>query len=91
MVSHHEVVREVTEPGLQRMLGAMAAILPLAALGQALANLQDYYQPAVAVAVWLAVLAAGAWLVPRVGTGSLTRGESAAAVTIAVAAVAAIG
>ena len=91
MVSHHEAVREVTEPGLRRMVGAMAAILPLAALIQALANLHDYYQPAVAVVVWLAVLAAGLWLVPRVGTGVLTSGESAAAVTIAVAAVATIG
>ena len=91
MVSHHEAVREVIEPGLQRMVGTMAVILPLAALIQALANLHDYYQPAVAVVVWLAVLAAGAWLVPRIGTGALTRGESAAAVTIAVAAVAAIG
>jgi hypothetical protein len=91
VVSHHEAVREVTEPGLRRMVGAMAAILPLAALIQALANLHDHYQPAVAVVVWLAVLAAGAWLVPRVGTGVLTSGESAAAVTIAVAAVAAIG
>ena len=73
MVSHSEVVREVTEPGLQRMIGAMAAILPLVALGQALANMQDYYQPAVVVAVWLAVLAAGTWLVPRAGTGVLDR------------------
>jgi len=91
VVSHHEAVREVTEPGLQRMVAAMAAILPLAALGQALANMHDYYQPAVVVAVWLAVLATGAWLVPRAGTRVLTSGESAAAVTIAVAAVAAIG
>jgi hypothetical protein len=91
VVSHHQAVREVTEPGLQRMIGAMAAILPLAALIQALTTREDYYQPAVAVAVWLAVLAAAAWLVPRVGTGVLTSGESAAAVTIAVAAVAAIG
>jgi hypothetical protein len=91
VVSHHEAVREVTEPGLQRMIGAMAAILPLTALGQALANLHDYYQPAVVIAVWLVVLAAGAWLVPRAGTGVLTSGESAAAVAIAVAAVAAVG
>jgi hypothetical protein len=91
VVSHHEAVREATEPGLQRMIAVMAAILPLAALGQALANLHDYYQPAVVVAVWLAVLAAGAWLVPRAGTGVLTSRESVAAVMIAVAAVAAIG
>lgn len=91
MVSHHEAVREVTEPGLRRVVGVMAVILPLAALIQMLANVHDYYQPAVAVTVWLATLVAGAWLVPRIGTRVLTRGESAAAVVIAVAAVAAIG
>ena len=91
MVSHHQAVREVTEPGLQRMVGAMAATLPLAALIQALATMDDYYQPAVAVAVWLAMFAAAAWLVPRVGTEVLTGGEAAAAVTIAVAGVAAVG
>jgi hypothetical protein len=91
VVSHHEAVREVTGPGLRRMVGAMAAILPLVALGQVLANRHDYYQPAVAVAAWLVVFAAGAWLVPRVGTGVLTSVEAATAVTIAVAAVAAVG
>jgi hypothetical protein len=91
VVSHQEAVRDATEPGLRRVLGAMAAILPFAALIQALANLHDNRQPAVAVAVWLAVFAAAAWLVPRMGTGGLTGGESAAAVIIAVAAVAAIG
>jgi hypothetical protein len=91
VVSHHEAMRDTTEFGLRRMLGAMAAILPLAALIQVLTNLYDYYQPAVAVTVWLAMFAAGAWLVPRIGTGVLTRSESAAAVMIAVAAVATTG
>jgi hypothetical protein len=91
VVSHHEAVRDAAEFGLRRMVGAMAVILPLAALIQVLANLHDYKQPAVAVAVWLAMFAAAAWLVPRMGTGVLTRGESAAAVMIAVAAVATIG
>jgi hypothetical protein len=91
VVSHHEAVREVTEPGLRRTVSAMAVVLPLAALAQVLASVHDYDQPAVAVAVWLAMLAAGARLLPRAGTGVLTSGESAAAVVIAVAAVAAIG
>jgi hypothetical protein len=90
-VSHQEAVREVTESGVRRMVGAMAAILPFTALIQVLANLSDYRQPAVAVAVWLAMFAAAAWLVPRIGTGGLTRGEAAAAVLIAVAAAAATG
>jgi hypothetical protein len=91
VVSHQEAVRDVTESGMRRMVGAMAAILPFAALIQALANLSDYRQPAVAVAVWLTMFAAAAWLVPRIGTGGLTRGEAAAAVLIAVVAAAAIG
>jgi len=91
VVSHHEAVRDAAEFGLRRMVGTMAVILPSAALIQVLASLHDYYQPAVAVAVWLAMFAAAAWLVPRMGTGVLTRGESAAAVMIAVAAVATIG
>ncbi len=41
--------------------------------------------------VWLAVIGAGAWLVPRLRAGGLAAGETAAAVAIAVAAVAAIG
>jgi hypothetical protein len=91
VVSHHQAVRDVTESGMRRMIGAMAAILPFAALIQVLANLSDYRQPAVAVAVWLAMFAAAAWLVPRIGTGGLTRGEAAAAVLIAVAAAAGTG
>jgi hypothetical protein len=91
VVSHHEAVRDFTESGTRRMVGAIAAILPFAALIQVLANLSDYRQPALAVAVWLAMFAAAAWLVPRIGAGGLTRGEAAAAVLIAVAAVAAIG
>jgi hypothetical protein len=90
-MSHHEAVRDTAEFGLRRMVAAMAAILPFAALTQVLANLHDYRQPAVAVAVWLAVFAAAAWLVPRMGMGGLTRGEAGAAVLIAVAAVAATG
>jgi hypothetical protein len=91
VVSHQEAVRDVTESGVRRMVGAIATILPFAALVQVLANLSDYRQPAVAVAVWLAMFAAAAWLVPRTGTGGLTRGEAAAAILIAVAAAAAIG
>jgi hypothetical protein len=91
VVSHHQAVRDVTESGTRRMVGAMAAILPLAALIQVLANLNDYRQPAVAAAVWLAMFAAAAWLVPRIGAGGLTGGEAAAAVLIAVAAAAASG
>jgi hypothetical protein len=91
VVSHQEAVRDVTEPGVRRMVTAMAAILPLAALIQVLANLSDYRQPAVAVAVWVTMFAAAAWLVPRIDTGGLARGEAAAAILIAVVVAAAIG
>ena len=91
VVSHHEVVRHTTEFGLRRMTGVVAAILPFAALIHVLANLGDYRQPAVAVAVWLAMFPAAVWLVPRIRSGGLSRGEAAAAVLIALAAVAVIG
>src|SRR5260370_33528805 len=76
---------------MRRMVGAMGASLPFAALIQVRASMSDYRQPAVAVAVWLAMFAAAAWLVPRIGTGGLTRGEAAAAVLIAVVAATTIG
>jgi hypothetical protein len=91
VLSHQEVVRDFTESGLQRMAGTLAVILPSAALIQVLANLANYRQPAVAGAIWLAVLAAAAWSVPRIRTGGLSGGEAAVAVLITVAAVAAIG
>ena len=91
MVSHREVVRDTAEFGLRRMVGAMAAILPLAALIQVLANRSDYRHPAVAVGIWLAVFAAGGWLLPRMRRGGLTLGEAAAGIAIAVVAVAVIG
>jgi len=91
VVSHREVVRDTAEFGLRRMVGAMAAILPLAALIQMLANRSDYRHPAVAAGIWLAVFAAGGWLRPRMRRGGLTLGEAAAGIAIAVAAVAVIG
>jgi len=91
VVSHHEVARDTAEVGLMRMVRTLAVILPSLALVQVLAYSSDYRQPAAAVVVWLVVLGAGAWLVPRLRTGGLATGETAAAVSIAVAAVAAIG
>lgn len=91
MLSHQEVVRDFTESGLLRMAGTLAAILPFAALIQVLTNMANYRQPAVAAAIWLAVLATAAWFVPRIRTGGLSRGQAAAAIGCTVAAVAAIG
>jgi hypothetical protein len=91
VLSHQEVVRDFTESGLLRMAGTLAAMLPIAALIQVLATMGDYRQPAVAYAIWIAMLAAAAWFVPRIRTGGLSSGEAAAAILITVAAVAAIG
>jgi hypothetical protein len=91
VVTAHEAARETAETGLIRLVSVLAVITPSLALLQALANAHDYRQPAAAIAVWLAVLGVGRWLVPRLRAGGLTAGETAAATAIAVAAVAATG
>ena len=91
MVSPQQVARDTAEAGLTRLVRALAVVMPSVALLQALANAGDYRDPAAVIVVWLAVIGAGAWLVPRLRTGGLAAGETAAAVAIAVAAVAAIG
>jgi hypothetical protein len=89
MVTAQEAARDTAEAGVTRMIRTLAVVTPTLALLQALANARDYRQPAAAVVVWLAVIAAGTWLVPRLRAGGLTAGETAAATAIAVAAVAA--
>jgi hypothetical protein len=89
--SHRQVARDTADAGLSRVVWTLAVVPPLLALAQTLANPHDYRQPAVAVAVWLVVLGAGRWLVPRLRTGGLSARETAAAIAIAVAAVAALG
>ena len=91
MVSPQQAAWDTVEAGLTSLLRALALVLPALALLQVLADARDYRQPVVAVLVWLAVLGAGSWLVPRSRAGGLTTGETAAAIAIAVAAVAAIG
>jgi hypothetical protein len=91
MVSPQKAAWDTVEAGLTSLLRALAVVLPSLALLQVLADARDYRQPVVAVLVWLAVLGAGTWLVPRSRAGGLTTAETAAAIAIAVAAVAAIG
>lgn len=91
MVSPRQVARDTAEVGLTRLVSALAVVMPSLALVQAVANARDYRQPVAVIVVWLAVIGAGAWLVPRLRSGGLAAGETAAAVAIAVAAVAAIG
>jgi len=88
MVTHLQAAKETVDSSVARLVSTLALVLPCLALLQVLANARDYRQPAVAAVVWLAVLGAGAWLVPRVRAGGLSRAETAAAIAIAVAAVA---
>jgi hypothetical protein len=86
------VVQDVYDSELPRVAGAVAAIWQLTLLVQVLAYLHDFRQPLVPVAVWLGMLAALLWLVPRVRRGrGLTAPQSAAAMTIAAAAVLVVG
>jgi hypothetical protein len=73
------------------MVGAVAVIWQLTLLIQVLVYLHDYRQPAVPIAVWLGMLAAAVWLVPRARAGGFTRAEAAVAIVVAVAAVVTIG
>ena len=91
MVSHAGAVRDVTEAAVPRFAAILAAVLPVGLLVQVLAELPDYRQPAVPFAVWLSLLVAAWWVIPRVRGGGLTRRQAAVAVAVAVAAVAAVG
>jgi hypothetical protein len=88
VVSHLQAARESVDAGVARLVSTLAVILPGLALLQVIANAGDYRQPVAAAAAWLAVLGAGAWLVPRVRAGGLSPRQTAAAIAIAVAAVA---
>jgi hypothetical protein len=91
VVSHHKVARDAAEAGLMRLLRMMSILFPCLALAQVLVNADDYRFPVLAVAVWLAALGAGAWLVPKFRSGALPATETAAAIAVAVAAVATTG
>jgi hypothetical protein len=91
VVSHQQVARDTAEIGLMRLIRALAILMPSVALVQVLANPHDYRHLGAAIVAWLAVLGAGAWLVPRLRAGGLSAGETAAAIAITVAAVATTG
>ena len=84
-------VAAASESELPRAVAAVAAIWQLTLLVQVLVYLHDYRQPAVPVAVWIGLLAAALWLVPRARAGGLGRPEAAVAVAVALAAVIAVG
>ena len=79
------------EPEIPRMAGMVAVVWQLTLLFPVLAYLHYYRQPAVPVGVWLGMLAAAAWLVPRAWTSGLSGPEAAAAIAIALGAVILVG
>jgi hypothetical protein len=79
------------ESELPRIAGTVAAVWQFVVLSEVLPYLHYYRQPAVPIVVWLGLLAASAWLVPRARAGGLTGRQAAAAIAIAVAAVAVVG
>jgi hypothetical protein len=84
-------VTEATESAAPRFVGAVAVTLPAGLLVQTLIDHASYRHPIVPVVVWLGMLAAAAWLMPRARTGDLSHAHAAVAITMAVAAVTAIG
>ena len=69
----------------------VAAIWQFTLLIQVVVYLHDYRQPAVPVAVWLGMLVAGGWLVPRARAGRFAGAEALVAVAVAVTAVVLVG
>ncbi|HEY6279364.1 MAG TPA: ATP-binding protein [Streptosporangiaceae bacterium] len=85
------VVRAAYANELPRVAGTVAGIWQLTLLIQVLVYLHGYRQAAVPVAVWLGMLAAAGWLVPRARAGGLSARQAAFAVAVAVAAVVLVG
>jgi hypothetical protein len=90
-VAREGMVAHVAASAVPRLVVALAVILPTGLLLQALVNHAEYRQPLVPVVVWLGMLAAAAWLVPRAFTDRLSTADTVAAIAIAVVVVTAIG
>jgi hypothetical protein len=91
MVSGSRPAAGPQQPELLRVASTLAVIWQFAILILVLADLHDYRQPAVPVAVWLGMLAAAAWLVPRARADGLNGADAAIAIVVAVAAVTLVG
>ena len=76
MVSRDAVLRDTYESGLPRAIAVVAAIWQLTVLFQVLAYLPDFRQHAVVVGVWLGLLAAAVWLVPRAWAAACPRARA---------------
>ncbi len=84
-------VADATESAAPRFVGAVAIALPAGLLVQALFDHASYRHPVVPVVVWLGMLVAAAWLLPRARTGDLSNPHAVVAIVMAVVAVTAIG
>jgi hypothetical protein len=91
VIDRDTVVQDGYDAELFRMAAVLAAVWQLGSLVQVLVALGSYQRPAVSVAVWLGLLAAAAWLVPKARSGGLTGPQAVAALAVAVAAVAVLG
>lgn len=91
MLSRDGLVQQTYAAGLPRMAAGVALVWQFAILIQVLAYQHDFRQPAVPVLVWLGLLGAAAWLLPRARGSQLGRADAALAITVAVAAVALVG
>ena len=91
MVSGSRPTAGPQQPELPRAASTLAVIWQFAILILVLADLHDYRQPAVPVAVWLGMLAAAVWLVPRARADGLNGADAAIAIVVAVAAVILVG
>ena len=81
---------EATESAAPRFAGVFAIVLPAGLLVQALVDHNSYTQPVVPVVVWLGMLLAAAWLMPRASAGDVRTGHAVAAIAVAAVAVTAI-
>jgi hypothetical protein len=91
MLSQDGLVQQTYAAGLPRMAAGVALVWQFAILIQVLAYRQDFRQPAIPVLVWLGLLGAAAWLLPRARGRQFGRADAALAIAVAVAAVAVVG
>jgi hypothetical protein len=91
MVTGPGAFQDAQESELSRAVALVAAVWQVTVLIQVIIYASAFRHPALSFAVWLGLLGAAVWLLPRAGARGLTGAESAGAIAIAVAAVAAIG
>ncbi len=90
-VARRPVAGDLSRSELPRTIGTVAWVWQLALLLQVLIDLPGYRHPAVPLAVWLGLVAAAAWLMPRARPRGLTTAQSAVAIAVAMTAVALVG